>query len=258
MGGHVNVTVRKKDGTIIPMGAWTNSLSYWLFSPKFIDNPEVVMNEFIEINKTSPYYTEDAACAPDGYGLVVIDLMKNKILSHQDYTSLQGFFNVRISLDLNLRGNFDPKLKTSDIPFLNLENISKDSEFYKDCLNIYQLFMRRRIVGDIGFYKHLINENKLVSFRKDNYKKFMEMTLKKEKELSNDDWLFFLKMNDSRDSFYMNIDLSPFEVINYDLKDLDRTDGFNQLKEKLIELDFNLTKEDNEAWDLWFLYLDEE
>ena len=89
MGGSVSVTVRKEDGTVVPMCRWTNPLPYWIKSKGFLTNPTKHMEKFIEYGKDSAYNYEGAKVAPTGYGLVVIDLKDKKILTHQDYTSLQ-------------------------------------------------------------------------------------------------------------------------------------------------------------------------
>lgn len=117
MGGSVAVTVRKKDGTVVPMCRWTNSLSYWIKSKKFLTDPTAVMESFIEAGKESPYNQEDSLVAPEGYGLVVIDLKTETILTYQDYTSFDfDFGKAGFSLDLHLWDILNFKLEDSPIP----------------------------------------------------------------------------------------------------------------------------------------------
>ena len=74
MGGAVSVTVRKEDGTVIPMCRWTNPLPYWLCSKDFIQNPTKHMDKYIEYGLTSSYNVNPLV-APEGYGLKYSDII---------------------------------------------------------------------------------------------------------------------------------------------------------------------------------------
>lgn len=105
MGGNLAVTLITEEGTTYKMDRWTNTF------PNFVNNMKLVRKEKehvqnyleawlemkedwekngpkgpFEFEMTNMYFPH-AGMAPSQYGLVVIDMQKNKIYSHQGYSS---------------------------------------------------------------------------------------------------------------------------------------------------------------------------
>ena len=271
MGGTVAVTVRKEDGTVIPMHRWTNSLPYWIKTRKFIENPSKTMEEYIYQDQED----SEAFVAPEGYGLVVIDLKEKKILSYQDYTTFDLIFGTaKFSIDLNLRDTLDFKLKDAEIPFLNFEKRKQILERYEregvlgDFLpsieeefrlakDIYWFVTNGRITVDT----EMIKNSKLSKVKK-TIQYIMQHNITK--KLNNnapplEKWKALLKVSDSMMRGLIvpfKVDLSPFEVLDYRISGRTERDSVMAMKKKLEELDFNL-KDVEEKWNEYLSFYDE-
>ena len=279
MGGAVAVTVRKKDGTVVPMCRWTNPLPFWIRSRELILNPEQRMEKFIEYGKTSAYNHEDARVAPEGYGLVVIDLKDNKIYTHQDYTSFnKDFGTAGYAITLKIHNDIlDFKLENSEIPYLNLSKLTEhlreshddpffhysDDEIKEDIermKDIYWLVTNKRITLDTEaikrIKKNLSTSDKFVQL-------FLKLFSKKYKDQSEDPlkrWKSFLKAVSSKTRIFSaelyNIDLSPLEVIDYRGEFNTDLEGFTKMKEDLLKAGFDLSGKTGQQWDDWLSELE--
>lgn len=114
MGGTIAITVRLPDGTEHRMARWTNALPNFLVNAKFYEKDSHHAQEYVKRGKDmqedykkhkkdrkfefpmSPVYGGYTQLAPDGYGLVVVDMVNNKVLHSQGYTD----FNYRTLLDV--------------------------------------------------------------------------------------------------------------------------------------------------------------
>jgi hypothetical protein len=119
MGGTVAVTLRDVDGTEYRMSRWTNSMPWGICNAKmFQKDPQHIANyvkqwlemkadheankdtgEF-EFNMTDCYHPSPGLC-PDGYGLVVVDLMNDVILDMQGYSSFDYISVASVSLSIS-------------------------------------------------------------------------------------------------------------------------------------------------------------
>jgi hypothetical protein len=270
MGGAVAVTVRKKDGTVFPMCRWTNSLPYWIKSREFIQNPEKQMEKFIEYGERSDYNHSNSRLAPEGYGLVVIDLKDNKIYTHQNYTSFNREFGLSgYSLTLNLQHNivnFD--LEESEIPYLDLVKLRKKlkdtnvifdhseeeiSDIIDRMKDVYWLICNQRINLD----KKLIDEiNKERSVSEKGINVLLNLFLTKYDESNTSSikrWKSFLKilssnsMNFSRKPYSIN--LSPFEIIDY--RCFPESESFSIMRDDLVDAGFDISGQTSVDWENW-------
>lgn len=87
MGGQVRFVVRFEDGSVERRSMWTNSTSYWLTNMMMVNDPEGWMRQYVD-----PKWFEavpervGGTLAPDGYGLIVVDLKLKKLTEMQGYT----------------------------------------------------------------------------------------------------------------------------------------------------------------------------
>ncbi len=104
MGGSIGFSIREKDGTEHRMCRWTNSMPYFINTPKFIhQDPQHLKKylntwyEMVDSYKSGAYKNEQFTMAdvyapypflaPMGYGLVVVDYKSLNVLHLQGYTS---------------------------------------------------------------------------------------------------------------------------------------------------------------------------
>ncbi len=124
MGGTVAVTLRDVDGTEYRMNRWTNSMSWGICNAKMFvkdrDHINAYLKQWLELKsdweanhyggnfkyEMTDYYFPNPGLVPDGYGLVVVDLMNDTILDMQGYTSFDniGAASVSLSLSGNILG----------------------------------------------------------------------------------------------------------------------------------------------------------
>lgn len=87
MGGLVAVTIRMSNGDIVKMGRWTNPLSSFLLRPRFLEDTDAYLEDYIRYD-----HEEWSLLAPLSYGLIVIDCVTKKVLHSQGYTSMVRIF----------------------------------------------------------------------------------------------------------------------------------------------------------------------
>ena len=103
MGGSLAVTLILENGNMHKMERWTNTLPDFVNNLKFIQKDSKHVQNYLEAwflmksdwelngpdgpfeQKMTKVYFPYFEMAPSGYGLVVIDMMKNKIYSQQSY-----------------------------------------------------------------------------------------------------------------------------------------------------------------------------
>lgn len=141
MGGSVGVTLRLSDGQEYRMIRWTNSMPWGITNMGMVrKDPEHIqayLRSWLEMkddwdrnhatgqfehNMTDFYVPYDNRCLhPREYGLVVVDLLKDRILTMQDYTTFGKIYDVSVGLDL--RG--DPTGNDPD------SNVHRLRQFYE-------------------------------------------------------------------------------------------------------------------------------
>lgn len=89
MGGHLTMVLRASDGTVSSKEAWTGSIFDVCSDPNILNLNE---EEAKKIFSPLKYGDVPVDCepVPEGYGIVVVDMLAKQILSCQGYTSLVG------------------------------------------------------------------------------------------------------------------------------------------------------------------------
>lgn len=247
MGGSVKVVIRFKDGKVKCQTRHTNALPYW-FNKRydFFTEPEKVCKEYISKNKESGYYSSGATNAPDGYGIVVIDLLKNEIISCQGYTSFQTVHSAGFAMDLRIDESFDSKLKDSEVPFIKVinekEQVPKEfrdfmgrtpEEFKKDALSMYKMIINNKAV--------------LYNLKKNKEEVFKSLGTR----IAGDKlWLTILKCLKTRKSSYHYTFLlkRKQKVFSYD----DSESGFNKVFNRMKKNGFKFSKKALKEWQEYF------
>jgi len=119
MGGTVAVTLRKPDGTEYRMSRWTNSMPWGIGNMKLMrhdmNHVDTYLEQWLgmkddyEKNKESGVfehnmtdcYFPSSGMVPDGYGLVVVDMVNNVILSMQNYTAFDSLCAASVAMDVH-------------------------------------------------------------------------------------------------------------------------------------------------------------
>lgn len=135
MGGAVRVIVRKEDGKVFPMTRWTNNLPYVVQNPKFFFDKEWI-DDYVERRLETDYHNESfKLLQPDGYGIVVLDFVKKKILSSQGYTNFKDFNVSGLSLDKNRDekdwSSYASASKFREMGYLEVERYTYDNKTYE-------------------------------------------------------------------------------------------------------------------------------
>jgi len=227
MGGTVAVTLRKPDGTEYRMDRWTNSMPWGIGNRKMITHDMAHVDEYLkewlgmkedyEQNKeTGVYeypmtdcYFPSEGLAPCGYGLVVVDMVNNVILSMQGYTSFDSLCAASISMDLP-HGINDPD-----------SNVSIFKEFY-----------------DAGKVPGVMTRDsfKIADAGGDPYLPLTQ---------SFDELMEELVDPDKRNLFDFKLDLSPFTLEEFEEYN---PQALIKYRARLLELGFELTDKENEIW----------
>jgi hypothetical protein len=186
MGGAVRVIVRKKTGEVKSMIRWTNALPRTVLNIKFFTD-ESWIDSYINDSKIDTYYSDEyQELSPDGYGIVVLDFMKKKLLSSQTYCHFGSFIISAITREIeDVRGFSEAGYldirKTGiglvDISVDELANLPKYGIYeYSASINYQKLGWELYEYDDTGYnymnvFKHMyvdgfeFSENDLVEFQ---------------------------------------------------------------------------------------------
>lgn len=93
MGGSITIGVRYSNGEVRCGEGWTNSTPWILSAPELIAGPDDWLHEHFDRNEPAPL-------APDGYGLVFIDVVSRNIWSMQGYTSYGKLYSNSVGLEI--------------------------------------------------------------------------------------------------------------------------------------------------------------
>ena len=123
MGGSIGLTLREPDGKEHRMCRWTNALNFFVNNLKLVnkDNSHIedILKYWYEMREDYELHKEDGNfefemtdayapfpyLAPMDYGLVVVDMVNDQILSYQGHTSFGRIAAVSV---LNAMQNPDP------------------------------------------------------------------------------------------------------------------------------------------------------
>jgi len=118
MGGNCAVTLRTPDGTVYAMDRWTNTLPWGLTNMKLVHkDPEHIkdyLNQWLEMkqdweihrktkkykcNMTGVYAPYPYGIRPSEYGIVIVDMVNDEILSHQMYSAVGKINQISAMID---------------------------------------------------------------------------------------------------------------------------------------------------------------
>lgn len=229
MGGTVAVTLRKPDGTEYRMDRWTNSMPWGIGNMKMLKHDMAHVDDYLkqwlemrddyernkatgkfELNMTECYATPDGL-APCGYGLVVVDMVNNVILSMQDYTAFDSMCAASVQLD---------------IPH-NTADADSNYQIFKEFFDAGQV--KGMLTRDSFDNARSNNSNDLYAPVPDCF-----------------DEVLALLDPSKRDVFEFKLDLKPFTLETFDGYN---TDELKAYRARLLELGFVITDEENKIWD---------
>jgi hypothetical protein len=183
-------------------------------------------DENFEFPMTDVYAPFPGTLAPAGYGLVVIDMVNNVILTMQNYCQFYDIFGAAINLDL-----------------YNREDGTGDSE--EDAYQRAKEFMEAR--RGIPIY---IGQEKKQRQKKPSYTEVKEPDVTFEKFIRDlrEERKGGLKKNKKR-PWSLRLDLSPFKIKEFNGEDV--IQEVKRLKQEVLNLGFKLTKEEEKEWDAY-------
>lgn len=211
MGGQIKVIIREENGKIHKHERWTNPMPYFVKTSKFLEKNKAHIKNYIQnCNKEKTC----SNLSPVDYGIVVFDFKSNIILSCQSYTGFNFIRNGLVEAYIN---------EDWDL-FIQCEGYTDE-----ELKNFKNLFENKKIIS----YNLLKNDNS-------NEKIFFDSTDKI--------FLKYLIDKDKRDEICVcgfNLDLSPFALFKFS----ENAEGLKEFKNKMIELNFVFSTEDNKEWD---------
>ena len=232
MGGNVAVTLREPDGTEHRMNRWTNTMSWFVNNMKFVNKEPDHIKAYLdrwnemrtdwELNKgtgkfefpMTDCYAPYPFLAPDGYGLVVLDMKENVILSCQGYCKFGAIYVATIALDIHPSTIHDPA----------------DLEDERESVIAKRFFDADRAVVQ-KFIKKPLQHGKLVD-TDIGYDELLEIIKKHGKEFYG--------------CQHVRLDLDPFVVREYD-----ENTGWDAMRADIEKLGFVITPEEDKQWKEW-------
>jgi hypothetical protein len=233
MGGSVAFMLRDRDGEEHRMCRWTNTMPYFVKNVRLVRKNRPHLAKWVKTwtdmyedytsgankHNMSKVYASHPYLAPYSYGLVVVDCIKNKIISCQDYTSFDTFFSISCKVDMDQEG---------------------EESFYK--------YNRERGPNQAFLLREFFMLDKILRVERWNNKKeeYEVWDTFKEEVGSAEDLLRCLKDRKMTDSLNFYLNLHPFELV-----DLGRPtkDNLGELKKQVLDLGFKLSKKEEKLWD---------
>lgn len=237
MGGNVAVTIREENGKEHRMCRWTNTLPWFINNIKLLNKDQIHLQKYLETwynmredyekhkekenfeQNMTPVYAPYPFLAPQDYGLVIIDMQKNHILSYQDYTIIGEIDAVQVRLDMDSIGRGG---KTREM----LAFYSEGNMLLLSAVRLRELYKDGRINGAIDYLK---NER-------------FDISRKSLDEIA--------RLVESNINIAFEIDMSPYQVIRYKEHD---TEEAQKMRADIKNLGFNLSSEEESIWDEWIV-----
>lgn len=215
MGGTITLAVRYDANTLWSSSeGWTNSLPWTVQELAYSADPAESLRTYCG------YYPPDGdkpQCFPNGYGLVVFDLVTKTLLHFQGYSHLVHVTSI-FSVD-DSRGQ------------------GRNQELYDHLEKIHdkgRLYLERTVIrGDE------VTIDKLLST---DYPSLVEFI----REASDLQYNRFNRSNPEgeRHNYAAAVDISPWTIEEFE----ESAEGFLAFKARLLELDFNLSPYEHAKW----------
>ena len=251
MGGSIAVTLREPDGTEHRMVRWTNSLPWFVKNMKFVNKEKSHIDEYMKqynqmmadwkanketknfvYNMTEVYAPFPGTLAPAGYGLVVIDMKKNIILSMQMYCQFIDIHGAEVNLAIYQ--------KEDGLPASEIDDAYERVKEFMEAGRGVPIYLSEEKKWGV--------KSKIV--RKKHPEKTFEDFIKDLKEERSKP----LGKNKNR-PWSVEVDLSPFTIKEFNGDDpIEET---KRLKQEVLNLGFKLTKDEEKEWDAYIKELNE-
>jgi len=233
MGGNIAVTIRREDGREHRMCRWTNPIPHTFKNIHFLNGNEEYLDRYIktwddfvedyrlhkedgefEHNMTS-VYAPYPFLAPSEYGIIVVDYQKKVIISCNHYTSLGYIDGVNYLIEL-----------PDDPPYTEAFKIPTPDEEgdFAVCQNLAHFISEDRIKSVIS-WDNEVKEKLPLDF-------FINTPRREQGEVTRE--------------LRFELDLKPFTLFDFNR---DTPEIFAKVKEKVLELGFKLTPEEEEIWE---------
>ena len=243
MGGTVAVILRDHQGKVTPMLRWTNIMPYFfrqfnLFSndvkleknwiKNFMKEHDKMKKDYeknkdtsnFEFDMTDTYFPYDTL-APYSYGLIVVDFLRKKLYTNQNYCSLEYLYPYNLKFDIS---------NTSELKNLKLAYKLKALDTISIDINNNHISYKCQDLSFNEFLEFLSEINDRQPVFSNN--KFAELNQLDKDERENLKFLSKISFN------------SPW-IINEGGTTLN---DFLKLKESLIQDEFVFTEDDNTQW----------
>lgn len=238
MGGTIGFTLRHEDGEEFRMSSWTN------WTPWAIDNIKLVHKEPKHIADltatwqkqmklpakkrdwpfTSPYL------APVEYGLVVVDMQRNKILDCNRYHLFGRVHSIGLQNEMRATNISESGVTLGgDGERIGLAAFTLPHE--NEAARWHDFYLERRIASVEQWNN---SKKKYVPLNDDVNNWPLEKIVKR---------LIGKSVEDCPSVFYL--DMSPFEVVRFE----ESAEGFSKYRQAVLDLGFELSKKEHKLWD---------
>ncbi len=218
MGGPINILIRWENGETTSFEAWTNPMPYWFSNLKLIENTEAHLKEYVEARERFVPVSK----GPEGYGLVVIDVMTKQILNMQGYTSFASIYGTGCQIE---------------IPYDTPKNTKFDQLVFSEGSYI----LRLKQFFDAGRVSEL---KRWDSNKECHINESLESYFGK--KVTFDD--IYNKISERDNGFHVDfiLNMDPWVISSFS-----ENSGSKDFKQRLVDMNFVFTESDDKLWDNW-------
>lgn len=235
MGGVIGFTLREEDGIEHRMSRWTNWTPYAIDNIGMVNKSPAHIEEVLREWKRQKDLPEEEKhwayhwpyLAPSEYGLVVVDLQKNKLLDLNGYHRFGRMHYMSISNEIDFitcGGRIRPP-SVADVMSLFANNRS-------DAFRLHQFYQEKRIKDFLlwnSTSQECYSSNKDInSLTPDGLADFLSVT----------EW-----ENPTIHGEFV-LDMSPLEVVTFP----ESREGWVSFRQAVLDLGFTLTEKEEELW----------
>lgn len=232
MGGTVSVIIREEDGKVHKMARWTNSLPYFIKNMKFINKDKEYLNNYLKaFYDMKSDYEKNKESGNFQFNMTDVYIPDSGYISPIEYGIV--VIDYQTSKIVHCQG-----YSSLDLLFMSeVDKIYRETEDDRIC--IQEIIDNKRIKSLRGFYDKEAGLHEFpVEYKTINGQ--MEVVLSG--GLKKDDVLY---------PHGYTLDISPWEVIRFE--DNNKIE-FLKTKEKIKELGFEITEEDEKNWEEFINY----
>ncbi len=236
MGGVIGFTLREEDGTEHRMSRWTNWTPYAIDNIGMVNkSPEHIEEVLREWKRQKDLPEEEKHwayhwpyLAPSEYGLVVVDLQKNKLLDSNRYHHFGSMHLVGIQNEMRatIHEGGGWTMPGNDGP--NALLVDKGNE----AARFYRFFQEKRIKDFLVWDRESQEECSI-------HKDFNSLTF--------DELVAFLTIEDRSNPINYGkfvLDMSPLEVVTFP----ESREGWVSFRQAVLDLGFTLSEKEEELW----------